>query len=183
VDSISGKGPILRTAILLLDGWGYNYYRVENQLRADDLLIRAKICAILGAARAHLKALENAYRRTYLPAPTRENPLPDKAALEQARRLERCGTLIEEVSTAILSAATPTNDAIWRRHREEKGLLETLQAIDVRLTDAAIALHDLIVEWGADAAANPAVEVQIAEGLAPLRVIVRERAERLTLMI
>ena len=41
MDPISGKGPIAQTASLLFYGWGYNFYRVENQLRADDLLIRA----------------------------------------------------------------------------------------------------------------------------------------------
>lgn len=183
MDPISGKGPIAQTASLLFYGWGYNFYRVENQLRADDLLIRAKVCAILGDARAYLKALENAYRRAHLPPPTRDNPFGDPAALAQARLLARCGVLIEEVSTAILSAATPTNDKIWLRHRQEEGLLETLQTIDVRMTDAAIAVHDLIVEWDAGAVANPAIEAQITQALAPLRVIVRERNERLTLMV
>jgi len=27
----------------LFYGWGYNFYRLENQLRADDLTIRAKV--------------------------------------------------------------------------------------------------------------------------------------------
>ena len=183
MDPISGAGPIKQTAWLLFYGWGYNFYRVENQLRADDLLIRTKVAAILAAARAHLKLLENTYRRDYLPPPTRVAPYPDQARLEQARRIERGGRLIEEISTAIISAPNPANDKIWLRHRQEKQLMETLQDIDTRLTDAAVAFHDMVVEWGADAVAAPEVEQHVAAGLAPLRVIVRERAERLTLMI
>jgi hypothetical protein len=31
-----------KTAVNLFYGWGYNFYRLENQLRADDLTVRAK---------------------------------------------------------------------------------------------------------------------------------------------
>ena len=35
-------GPLRQVAINLFYGWGYNFYREENQLRADDQLIRSK---------------------------------------------------------------------------------------------------------------------------------------------
>ena len=125
MDPINSAGPIKKTAVLLFYGWGYNFYRHENQLRADDLLIRSKVGGILAQARSHLGALEAEYRRVNLPAPSREHPLPDRQKSEQARRIERCGRAIETVTTAILNAPTPTNDFIWLRHRTEGGLLET----------------------------------------------------------
>jgi len=38
------QGPLSQIAINLFYGWGYNFYRQENQLRADDQLIRAQVC-------------------------------------------------------------------------------------------------------------------------------------------
>ena len=58
MDPINSAGPIKQTAVLLFYGWGYNFYRRENQLRADDLLIRTKVGGILAQARSHLSALE-----------------------------------------------------------------------------------------------------------------------------
>ena len=43
-------GPLEEIAVNLFHGWGYNFYRFENQLRADDQLIRSKVGAILGSA-------------------------------------------------------------------------------------------------------------------------------------
>jgi hypothetical protein len=183
MDPINSAGPIKQTALLLFYGWGYNFYRRENQLRADDLLVRAKAGGILAEARSHLGALEAEYRRINLPAPSREHPLPDPRKSEQARRLERCGRAIETVTTAILNASAPTDDFIWLRHRTEGGLLEMLQAIDVRLVDAAVEFHDRLIESDLAGISAEPVEAQIEQWLQPLRVIVRERAERLTLMV
>ncbi|GGF03095.1 hypothetical protein GCM10011611_05790 [Aliidongia dinghuensis] len=182
MDPIAGTGPIRQAASLLFYGWGYNFYRVENQLRADDLLIRNKVCGILAAARAHLAALEAEYRRVNLPPPTREAPLPDRQKTEQARRLVRSGAAIEQVSTLIQSAPVPTSDFVWLRHRGERGLLEILESIDVRLVDDAVGFHDRVVELDLAAISDSAIETTIDGRLDRLRVIVRERAERLTLM-
>src|SRR5579859_4454364 len=146
MDRINSAGPIKQTALLLFYGWGYNFYRRENQLRADDLLIRTKAGGIIAQARTHLGALETEYRRINLPAPSREHPLPDPQKTEQARRLERCGRAIETVTTAILNAPTPTDDFIWLRHRSEGGILATLQTIDIRLVDATVEFHDRLIE-------------------------------------
>ena len=183
MDRISAAGPIKQTAVLLFYGWGYNFYREENKLRADDQLIRNKVAGILADARGGLKALEDAWRREHLPPPTRDQPFPDRALTEQARRIARAGSLIEEVATAITNAAAPTNDKIWARHRTERGLLEVLQGIDVGMTDTAVAFHDELVEWDQDRLTDPTIERVVGEALKPLKTIVRERAERLTLLV
>jgi hypothetical protein len=183
MDPISSAGPIKQTALLLFYGWSYNFYRDENQLRADDLLIRSKVGGILAQARGHLKALEIEYRRTYLPPPSREHPLPDRQKTEQARRLERCGRLIETVATAIQSSSVPTADFVWLRHRSEGALLEILQNIDVRMVDAAVEFHDRLIESHLADISPETIEADIDQWLTPLRLILRERAERLTLMV
>jgi hypothetical protein len=36
-------GALRQVATNLLYGWGYNFYRIENQLRADDRLVRCLV--------------------------------------------------------------------------------------------------------------------------------------------
>ena len=45
---IDSAGPVKQVLSNLFYGWGYNFYRKENQLRADDLLIRSKVSELLG---------------------------------------------------------------------------------------------------------------------------------------
>ena len=183
MDPITRAGPIRRTATFLFIGWGYNFYKVENQLRADDLLIRAKVSGILAQARAALRALESEYRRVNLPAPMRSSAFPARSKFEQARALERCGVMIETIATAIRAAPTPANDWVWLRHRDERGILSVLEGIDVRLVDEAVALHDRIVELDLAGVSDAGFEKAMTEWLKPLQLIVAERAERLTLMV
>ncbi len=183
MDPISRAGPIKQAAVLLFYGWGYNFYRVENQLRADDLLIRSKVCGMLAEARSALGVLETAYRRLYLPPPTRDAPFPDQQRFEQARAIARGGEAIEKIATAILSAPTPTSDFVWLRHRTERGLLQILEGIDVRLVDGAVEFHDRLIELDLAAVSDHGIEATIDEWLKPLRLIAHERAERLTLMV
>ncbi|MBC7496885.1 MAG: hypothetical protein H7243_06965, partial [Sphingomonadaceae bacterium] len=41
-------GAVGRIANTLFLGWGYDFYKTTNQLRADDQLIRAKVGQLLG---------------------------------------------------------------------------------------------------------------------------------------
>jgi len=45
-------GALRQVATNLFCGWGYNFYRLENQLRADDQLVRSKAAGLLGTAMA-----------------------------------------------------------------------------------------------------------------------------------
>ena len=62
---------------MLLNGYGYNWYRLDNQMRADDLIVRSRASEHLESAAARLRDLEGRYRRKYLPPPTREHPDAD----------------------------------------------------------------------------------------------------------
>src|SRR5271154_76989 len=85
-------------AINLFYGWGYNFYRLENQLRADDQLIRAKVGFLLGSARKSVETAERDYRREFLPPPSREKPRPDPEAVSGAQTLERLSKAIGAVT-------------------------------------------------------------------------------------
>lgn len=139
---IDGAGPIKQTATLLFYGWGYNWYSKENQLRADDLLIRSKTSEYLQKARASLALLENSYRAKYLPPPTREHPLPDPSAIARAREFQELAGLTGEVETLVRTAPVPSNDKVWQRYRGEKDLLKKLSQIDAEMVDTVITLAE-----------------------------------------
>ena len=152
---IDAAGPVKQVLANLFYGWGYNFYRRENQLRADDLLIRGKLSELLGQCRAHAATLESQFRREHLPPPTREHPFPDATAVSAAQALERAVRKLETLETAIRNAAVPEMDRIHQRHRNERTTLEQLVAADGDLVLAVVNLRDgvLALTDGANAAA------------------------------
>ena len=108
-----------KVAVNLFYGWGYNFYRLENQLRADDLAVRAKVGWLLGQARDAVERAESAWRRAHLPPPTREKPLPDPAAVEGARRLEALSREIGALEGQIRAQPVPEADHMTNRYRRE----------------------------------------------------------------
>jgi hypothetical protein len=131
-------------AINLFYGWGYNFYRLENQLRADDLLIREKAGWLLGQSRAMIEAAQGAYRRRYLPPPSRSNPLPDPAAVAAARSLEELSGSIGHLEGTIRSLPVPETDRMTQRYRQEAQMLATLGASDQRLVGLAEMLRQTL---------------------------------------
>ena len=115
-----------KIAVNLFYGWGYNFYRLENQLRADDLTVRAKVGWLLGLARASVETAESAYRRERLPAPTREKPRPDADAVAGASTLERLSKEIGALEGQIRAQPVPENDRMTQRYRQEAATLQHL---------------------------------------------------------
>ena len=150
---IEAAGPAKRVLSNLFYGWGYNFYRRENQLRADDLLIRGKLSELLGECRAHLGAVEAAFRHEHLPPPTREHPFPDPAAVAAVQALQHRQRDIEALETAIRNAPVPEMDRIYQRHRTERDTLEKLVAVDGDLVSAVVALRDAVIRLDGAAAA------------------------------
>ena len=120
------EGALRHAAINLFYGWGYNFYRLENQLRADDHLVRAKASWLLGCAAANVTAAETDYRRESLPPPSREKPFPDPTAVATAQRIERLAQAIRAVECHIQQLPVPENDRMTERYRQEAPTLETL---------------------------------------------------------
>jgi hypothetical protein len=111
-------GMLDQTAINLFYGWGYNFYRLENQLRADDLIVREKVCWLLGLVRAAVEAAQSAYRRAHLPPPSRARPLPDAAAVASAQALEALSGEIGSLEGVIRALPVPEGDRMTQRYRQ-----------------------------------------------------------------
>ncbi len=133
-----------RLATNLFHGWGYNFYRAENQLRADDLLIRARICDILGAARATVAAAETAYRREHLPPPSRDKPRPDAAALLGAQTLEALGAELGALEGSVRALPVPEADRMTQRFRREAATLARLAECDEAMVGHAEYVRSLL---------------------------------------
>ena len=143
--------PVSQVAINLFYGWGYNFYRVENQLRADDLLVRHEVAGLLGEARVAIGNAESAYREAHLPPLSREHPRPDATALREARILESLVAQVGAIASRIRSLPVPENDRIAQRHRQEADTLARLLQADMALSGHADmlrrALRDQTPDW------------------------------------
>jgi hypothetical protein len=126
-------GPLRRVATNLFYGWGYNFYRLENQWRADDQLVRAKAAGLLGQAHAALDLAEQDFRREKLPPPSRAHPFPDAGAVADCQKLERLGAEIGALVARLHALPAPENDRMTQRYRSEAETLIKLGAIDAQL--------------------------------------------------
>lgn len=126
-------GLLRQVATNLFYGWGYNFYRVENQLRANDQLVRSKAAGLLGIAMASVNEAESEYRREFLPPPSRQKPFPDAAAVAAAQRLERLARGIGALEALIQQQPVPENDRMTQRYRQEAPTLKALIHFDEQL--------------------------------------------------
>ena len=137
-------GVLRQIATNLFYGWGYNFYRLENQLRADDQLVRAKAGWLLGVAAASVQAAESGYRREFLPAPSRAKPYPDAAAVAGAQLLERLFASISAIANRLAELPVPENDRMTQRFREEAPTLAKLIAEDEQLVGQCELLRSML---------------------------------------
>ncbi|HEX4368462.1 MAG TPA: hypothetical protein VH023_16615 [Rhodopila sp.] len=160
-------------AVNLFYGWGYNFYRLENQLRADDLMVREKACWMLGISRGMIESEQSAYRRTYLPPPSRAKPLPDPDAVASARSLEALSTSIGQLEGTIRALPVPENDRVTQLYRQEAETLLRLGSYDRRLVGAADMLRQTLEGRDHDWILGNLGAVK--DGIALMTSIVRER--------
>jgi hypothetical protein len=157
-------GAVRQTAINLFYGWGYNFYKKENQLRADDLMVRAKVSALLSSARASVEAAEQAYRYEFLPPPSREKPRPAQEAVRSAQVLESLARALGAVEGQIRALPAPENDRMTQRFHREAPTLGLLLQADEAMAGHAEYLRSLLASataaWILENA--PALRNQIA---------------------
>ena len=142
-------GALRQIATNLFYGWGYNFYRVENQLRADDQLVRSKAASLLGIAMASVITAETEYRREFLPAPSRAKPFPDAVAVAAAQRLERLARGIGALEASIQQQPVPENDRMTQRYRQEAPTLTTLIGYDEQLVGQCELLRSMVANQNA----------------------------------
>ena len=171
-------GPLRQVATNLFYGWGYNFYRLENQLRSDDQLVRSKAAELLGIAAASVSTAESDYRREFLPPPTRAKPFPDPAAVASAQRLERLARGISGVEQLIHQQPVPENDRMSQRFRAEAPTLKSLIQFDEQLVGQCDLLRSLVHGKDGQAILNSLAELE--GGLEAIRGTLQNREAVLT---
>jgi hypothetical protein len=137
-------GTLRQVATNLFYGWGYNFYRVENQLRADDQLVRSKAAWLLGIAMGSVTEAETAYRREFLPPPSRQKPFPDATYVAFAQRLERLAREMGALEALIQQQPVPENDRMTQRFRQEAPTLKNLIHSDEQLVGQCDLLRSMV---------------------------------------
>ncbi len=137
---VSALGQI---GINLFHGYGYNFYRIENQLRTDDQKVRALVCELLARAQKAVSAAEGFPARAN-PAPTRADPFPPAEIVADARRLEALGKAISGVEGQVRHAPVPENDRMTQLYREEGETLLALAEKDKLLIGQAETLRAIV---------------------------------------
>ncbi len=170
-------GAMQKIAINLFYGWGYNFYRKENQLRADDQLVRARAGELLGQAAASLVVAESDYRREHLPPPTRDKPRPDAEAMANAQALERLGRDLSALKGRLAALPVPENDRMMQRYRNEAETLAALVTVDEQLIGQAEMLRVALQDKDGEAVLAEMALLQ--EGLAAIGETLRQRAAAL----
>lgn len=135
---------VRQVATNLFYGWGYNFYRVENQLRADDQLVRSKAVWLLDLAQTSVASAESDYRREMLPPPTRQHPFPDSTAVGNAQRLERLARSLLDLEARLQALPVPENDRMSQRFRQEAATLQILIAADEQLVGQCEMLRTML---------------------------------------
>ena len=153
-------GKTGQLAINLFYGYGYNFYREENQRRADDQKVRALVSELLARAQKAVVDAEGTYRRERILPPTRAQPYPDAAIVAGAKRLEALGQLIGGVEGQVRHAPVPENDRMTQRFRSEAGTLQALVEKDQLLVGQAETLRAMVQGKGPDdiLALRPGIE-------------------------
>jgi hypothetical protein len=160
-------------AINLFYGWGYNFYKVENQLRADDQMVRSKASWLLGEAATAVSSAESDYRREFLPAPTRAKPFPDAAALASAQKLERFHRELCGLEQLIHQLPAPENDRMTQRYRLEAPTLAELIRSDSLLVGQCELMRKLVTGVNAQAILESLPDLEA--GIAAIRATLHNR--------
>lgn len=166
-------GILDQQVVNLFYGWGYNFYRVENQLRADDQLVRAKACSFLGEARAAVVRAEAEFRRTRLPQPSRAKPFPDASVVGEAQSLERLSGAIGLLEGQMRNQPAPESDRMSELYRREGDFLLQLVQADHRLIGQSETLRDRLV--GRESGTMLSERTAIAEDLRAIEDTLRAR--------
>jgi len=138
-------------------------YTSKGRLRADDLLVRERVCRSLADATARLRELASQWRAVRVPPSTRENPFPPAEVMAPLRQAERLGRDIDEAATAVRGLPLLPEDKVWDRVR--RGGLDELLQFDWALVGEAEELAGLLAAAADLAAVDPAAVQQRVRAL------------------
>lgn len=166
-------GKVRQVANTLLLGWGYNFYRRENQLRADDQMVCAKAAWLLGQAAGSVRDAEAQFRRTRIAPPSRANPFPDAGVIATAQALERLGASIVAMEARLHSLPAPAQDLMSLRFRQEADTLQKLVESDELMIGHSEMLRSIVDGRDAEWILENAGEIEA--GLQAIQTTLRSR--------
>lgn len=157
-------GALGQVGINLFHGYGYNFYKLENQLRSDDQKVRTLVSQLLARVQKAVSAAEGTFRRERIPAPTRTDPFPPAEILADARRLEVMVAAIGGIEGQVRHAPVPGNDRMTQLYRNERETLRALMETDQLLIGQAETLRAIVEGKGPDEilASRPDIETGMA---------------------
>lgn len=129
-NKISDASALRRFVGNLYQGWGYNAYSKKEQLRADDLIIRTQINALISELKKRWYNKEMDWRKNNIPELTRENPFPDKEAIKIAKSIHEIQVRLDNLKGIITNSPAPSTDRVFVRYFNEVDNLERLKKID-----------------------------------------------------
>ncbi len=113
---LDGTGPVTHGAFEPLVG--VDHYTEAGRLRADDLAVRSRAADLLARAAQAVSAAAAEYRRTQVPAPTREQPFPPAQLLEPAVAARRCAERFTAAADRLRGAPFPPDPKkAWKKLR------------------------------------------------------------------
>jgi hypothetical protein len=166
-------GALRHVAINLFYGWGYNFYREENQLRSDDQLVRSKAEWLLGIGLSSVEIAETEYRREFFGTPSRAKPFPDAPLVAASQSLERLAHSISVLKGRIQAQPVPENDRMSQRYRHEEETLKVLISCDEQLVGQCALLRSLL--HGRNGGAILEILPALDDGMAAIQATLRHR--------
>ncbi len=179
-NSLERAGPVKQLVVSTLYGWGFNFYDKKNQLRADDLLVRAHLSELLKQAAGKMRMLAADFRREHLGAPTREHPYPDAGAAERSREMERVITRCDKIDTAVRAGESPATDRVMQRHRDEEETLQALLRADLETADLILSFVETLentAKW------DSGLDLVLSSALNDLEAAWRRRNEIMNIVL
>lgn len=167
--------PILQQLDLLMLGYGFNFYRAESKLRADDLLVRQKACAQLGRAASRIGDLTAEFQNTCIPAPTRDQPYPPPELTRRLADLQSLRQRIFDSAAMIQGLPAPAQDRIWRRLRDEHTVLQSLLTADLGLLQRTAAVAEAAAGLTAPAWTHTDAESPLLQHLTAIHELCQAR--------
>jgi hypothetical protein len=113
-------------ARLLESALGSDVYTDKGRLRADDQLVRQRVCHGLSEGSAAIRKLISNWRADRVPPSTREQPFPPAEVMEPIRKAERLVREIDDAATVINGLPVLNQDKVWDQFRRA-GVNDLLQ--------------------------------------------------------
>ncbi len=157
-------------ARLLESALGSEVYTEKGRLRADDQLVRQRVCHGLSDGSAAVRKLISEWRTDRVPPSTREQPFPPAEVMEPMRKAERLVREIDDASAVVNGLPVLNEDKVWNQFRRA-GINDLLQ-FDWTLVGESDALaSDLSSVMSLDALDIPAFQDRVRR----IRTIVGDR--------